>query len=492
MSARPKTPTHADEKQAILYGHPIPENSFAVRDLVHKLPGVGLFDLRRTEDGAHACTFCGACQKACPVDCIDVRRDPSRSHGKGKERHFAGTITLDERRCMTCNHCMETCKFDALVPTELYWEHRRRVQELGHKTPQLSSGHGLCSGCGASIVVNQVLSQVKSHYVVSGATGCLEVSTTRYPYTAWKGSYIHTNFENAAATLSGVETAFRALHKRGKLEDRVKFIAFGGDGGTYDIGLQALSGAMERGHDMLYVCYDNGGYMNTGFQRSSATPHGAWTTTSPVGSDLPGKMGHSKNLTEIMVAHRLPYVAQSSPHDPQDLTHKASKALEIEGPTFLNVLSACPRGWRTDNDEGVDLMRLATETCYWPLFEVNDGVYRLTYRPRHKQPLGKWLERQGRFAHLALPGNEHLLETLQEWVDFEWDLLLRKCDEIPEAQWDKASSRHKAEPFVMHPSKAHLESLGEPLTASMTYTATEWDDFDWGRHSGFSDGAFED
>ena len=156
------------------------------------------------------------------------------------------------------------------------------------------------------------------------------------------------------------------------------------------------------------------------------------------------------------------------------------------------MLSACPRGWRTDNDEGVDLMRLATETCYWPLFEVNDGVYRLTYRPRHKQPLGKWLERQGRFAHLALPGNEHLLETLQEWVDFEWDLLLRKCDEIPESQWDKASSRHKAEPFVMHPSKAHLESLGEPLTASMTYTATEWDDFDWGRHSGFSDGAFED
>ena len=140
-----------------------------------------------------------------------------------------------------------------------------------------------------------------------------------------------------------------------------------------------------------------------------------------------------------MVAHRLPYVAQSSPHDPQDLIHKASKALAIEGPTFLNVLSACPRGWRTDNDEGIDLMRLATETCYWPLFEVNEGVYRLTYRPRHKQPLGKWLERQGRFAHLALPGNEHMLETLQEWVDVEWDLLLRKCDEIPEDQWDKAS-----------------------------------------------------
>ena len=150
MSARPKTPTHADDKHAILYGHPIPENSFAVRDLVHKLPGVGLFDLRRTESGAHACTFCGACQKACPVDCIDVRRDPSRSHGKGKERHFAGTITLDERRCITCDHCVEACKFDALVPTELYAEHRRRVQELAHQTPQLSSGHGICSGCGGA------------------------------------------------------------------------------------------------------------------------------------------------------------------------------------------------------------------------------------------------------------------------------------------------------------------------------------------------------
>ena len=459
MSARPKTPTHADEKHAILYGHPIPENSFAVRDLVHKLPGVGLFDLRRTEDGAHACTFCGACQKACPVDCIDVRRDPSRSHGKGKERHFAGTITLDERRCMTCNHCMETCKFDALVPTELYTEHRRRVQELGHKTPQLSAGHGLCSGCGASMVVNQVLSQVKSHYVVSGATGCLEVSTTRYPYTAWKGSYIHTNFENAAATLSGVETAFRAMYKRGKLEDRVKFIAFGGDGGTYDIGLQALSGAMERGHDMLYVCYDNGALHE---HRLPALHRDA---ARRLDHHQPGRRraaGQARPQQEPHRDHGRPTACPTWP-SPRRTTRRTSrtrpsKALAIEGPTFLNVLSACPRGWRTDNDEGVDLMRSATETCYWPLFEVNQGTYRLTYRPRHKRPLGEWLERQGRFAHLALPGNEHLLETLQEWVDFEWDLSLRKCDEIPEEKWDKASSRHKAEPFVMHPSRAHLES----------------------------------
>ena len=475
-----------------LYGHPIPENEFAVRELQDKLPGVGLFDLRRTEGGGHACTFCGACAKKCPVECIDVRLDKSRTHGKGKERHFAGTITFDERRCMTCNHCMEACKFDALVPTDLYFEHRERVQGVAARDTALAAGHGLCSGCGASVIVNQVLSQVDSHYVVAGATGCLEVSTTRYPYTSWKGSYIHTNFENAAATLSGVETAFRALRRRGRLEDKVKFIAFGGDGGTYDIGLQALSGAMERGHQMLYVCYDNGAYMNTGFQRSSATPHGAWTTTSPVGDAVPGKVGHSKNLTEIMVGHRLPYVAQSSPHDPQDLIHKAAKALAVDGPTFLNVLSPCPRGWRCADDDGISLARLATDTCYWPLFEVNDGEYRLTYRPRHKRPLGEWLERQGRFSHLALPGNEHVLESLQTWVDREWDLLLRKCDEIPESRWDSAAHRRKAEPFVMHPTRPHLESLGEPLTASMSYTALEWDDLGWGRHSGFGDGGFED
>ena len=206
--ARARTSTY-------LYGHPIPENSFAVRDLVHNLPGSGLFD---------------------------VRRDPSRSHGKGKERHFAGTFTLDERRCMTCNHCLEACKFDALVPTALYEEHRPRVQALGARPSELASGHGLYAGCGASLVVNQVLSQVAGPYAVAGATGCLEVSTTRYPYIAWKGSYIHTNFENAAATLSGVETAYRALRRRGKISERVKSIAFGGDGGTFDIGLQALSG----------------------------------------------------------------------------------------------------------------------------------------------------------------------------------------------------------------------------------------------------------
>ena len=277
--------------------------------------------------------------------------------------------------------------------------------------------------------------------VVGSATGCLEVSTTIYPYTSWKSSFIHSAFENSAATISGVETAYRALKKKGKIEENVRFIAFGGDGGTYDIGLQSLSGAMERGHSMLYVCYDNGAYMNTGFQRSGATPVGAWTTTSPIGSASAGKIQHRKNLTEIMVAHGIPYVAQASPHDPRDLVAKAAKALSIDGPTFLNVISPCPRGWRAEGAETIALARESVNTCYWPLFEIVDGEYRLTYRPRHKQPLIPWLKKQGRFAHLFKPGGEAALAMLVKWVDDEWEKLLRKCGEPSEAEWQEYLQR---------------------------------------------------
>ena len=179
-------------------------------------------------------------------------------------------------------------------------------------------------------MVRQVLMGTEDPVVVSSATGCLEVSTTIYPYTSWKGRFVHTAFENAAATLSGVETAYSALKQKGAIDEDVKFIAFGGDGGTYDIGLQSLSGAMERGHRMLYVCYDNGAYMNTGFQRSGATPMGAWTTTSPVGQEQAGKVQNRKNLTEIMIAHGLG-TSPRPPHDPRDLVRKAAKALTSMG-----------------------------------------------------------------------------------------------------------------------------------------------------------------
>ena len=190
------------------------------------------------------------------------------------------------------------------------------LKNIMNKPERLAPGHRMCAGCGATIAVRAVLRALHEddHAVIGNATGCLEVSSFMYPYTAWEDSYIHNAFENAGATLSGVETAYNALKKRGKLpEDATfKFITFGGDGGTYDIGFQSLSGAMERGHDMVYVCYDNGAYMNTGIQRSSATPRYADSTTTPVGSVQQGKGQNKKDLTEIMVAHGIPYVAQTT------------------------------------------------------------------------------------------------------------------------------------------------------------------------------------
>src|SRR5512135_3107838 len=245
-----------------------------------------------------------------------------------------------------------------------------KLKDLSQKEDLLTGGHRMCAGCGAPIVVRQMLLAIDEPVVIANATGCLEVATTIYPYSAWKTPWIHSAFENAAASISGVEAMYQSLKKQGKIpaDQKIKFLAFGGDGGTYDIGLQSLSGALERGHKMLYVCYDNGAYMNTGFQRSGATPTGAWTTTSPVGSESPGKLQQRKILTELMIAHGIPYVAQASPHDPRDLVRKAAKALSIDGPTFLNVLAPCPRGWRSDGAESIELAREAVNTCYWPLF----------------------------------------------------------------------------------------------------------------------------
>jgi len=193
------------------------------------------------------------------------------------------------------------------------------LKELSNVPEVLAPGHRMCAGCGAPVVVRQILRGAKAPVVVANATGCLEVSTTIYPYTSWNSPFIHTAFENAAASLSGVEAAYNSLKRQGKVTEEIKFVAFGGDGGTYDIGLQSLSGAMERGHNMVYVCYDNGAYMNTGIQRSSATPKGADTTTTPVGKLQPGKTERRKDLTKIMIAHGIPYVAQVAPSHWNDL-----------------------------------------------------------------------------------------------------------------------------------------------------------------------------
>src|SRR5574344_1495379 len=238
---------------------------------------------------------------------------------------------------------------------------------IAEKPSRFTAGHRMCAGCGAPVVARMVLRALKpeDHAVISVATGCMEVSTFIYPYTAWTDSFIHTAFE-------GAEAAYKALKRKGKIpEDQTtKFIAFGGDGGTYDIGLQSLSGAMERGHDMVYVCYDNGAYMNTGIQRSSATPRFEDTTTTPAGKVIPGKMQPRKDLTQIMVSHHLPYVAQTiGVNNFKDLYEKAEKAIYTEGPTFLNVLAPCPRGWGYPTDMLMEMNKLAIDTCYWPLYE---------------------------------------------------------------------------------------------------------------------------
>jgi pyruvate ferredoxin oxidoreductase beta subunit len=303
------------------------------------------------------------------------------------------------------------------------------LKELARKPELLSPGHRLCAGCMAPTVVRQILKAVDTPVVVGNATGCLEVSTTIFPQTAWRCSWIHNAFENAAATLSGVEAAYKSLKRQGKVKEDFRFIAFGGDGGTYDIGLQSLSGAMERGHHMLYVCYDNGAYMNTGIQRSSATPRGADTTTSPAGEVIPGKPMHRKDLTGIMAAHNIPYVAQVSPSHWNDVVTKTKKALDCGGASFINALAPCHRGWRYPIEEGVEIARLAVDTCYWPLFEVVDGRWALTYRPKEKKPLVEFLKAQGRFKHLFTPANEHILREMQDAVDRNWEALLKRCGE---------------------------------------------------------------
>jgi pyruvate ferredoxin oxidoreductase beta subunit len=308
------------------------------------------------------------------------------------------------------------------------------IKELSKKEELFTSGHRLCSGCGAPIVVKMVVMAIDYPLVVANATGCLEVSSCISEYTAWKIPWMHSAFENAAASISGVETMYRSLKKQGKISDEIKFIAFGGDGGTYDIGFQSLSGAMDRGHDMLYICYDNGAYMNTGIQLSSATPFGANTTTCPVGSHNAGKLRQRKDLTKIMAAHGVPYVAQASPSHWQDLMKMVKKAVVIKGPKFINIISPCNRGWRTQTNDAIRLSRLAVDTCYWPLFEIENGVTKITHMPKDKKDVVKYLKPQGRFKHMFTSENEWMVTAAQAYVDAYWARLQQEqqCFAPPE------------------------------------------------------------
>ena len=302
------------------------------------------------------------------------------------------------------------------------------IKELAKQPERLLGGHRLCAGCGASIVVRQVLMATKDPVVVGASTGCLEVATTIYPYTAWKTPFIHNAFENVAATISGVETAYRALKKQGKIKKDIKFVAFGGDGGTYDIGLQSLSGALERGHNFVYVCYNNEAYMNTGIQRSGATSKGASTTTAPAGKASYGKRQFRKDLTSIVAAHKIPYVAQASASSWNDLVTKSQKAFAVEGPAFLNVISMCHRGWRFPQQDTIKISKLAVETGFWPLIEIENGNWKFTYKPKQRKPVVEFLKPQGRFKHLFKEENKHILDEIQKDVDEDWARLERMCE----------------------------------------------------------------
>jgi len=310
------------------------------------------------------------------------------------------------------------------------------AKEIVEKPELFTSGHRACAGCGPAIALRQIMKATRGPTIVTSATGCMEVVSTIYPYTAWKVPFIHTAFENVAANASGIEAALKAMKRKGRLEhENVDVIAFAGDGGTFDIGIQALSGAAERGHDFLYVLYDNEAYMNTGIQRSGGTPHGASTTTSPAGRVIPGKPQYKKPIADIMVAHDIPYVATASISSWRDLLVKTRKGLEIEGPAFMHVFTPCPRGWRYDASKTIEIARLGVETCIFPLWETIDGEYSLSpqskilaLKPERKKKVTEYLKMQRRFRHLFKPEFKHVINEIQQMVDKRWNRLLKRCN----------------------------------------------------------------
>jgi pyruvate ferredoxin oxidoreductase beta subunit len=302
------------------------------------------------------------------------------------------------------------------------------LKELTDDEP-LAPGHRLCAGCGASVAARMALKMARGPVVVVNATGCLEVASTIYPYTAWRVPWLHVAFENAAAVASGVEAGFKGLMRRGAWSKVPDVIAFGGDGGTFDIGIQALSGALERGHDMVYICYDNEAYMNTGIQRSGATPHGASTTTSPSGSKIPGKPEWKKDFAGICAAHGIEFVATASVAYWNDYMTKVRRAIEVEGPAVIHVLAPCPRGWRCDSADSIKMARLAVQTRYFPVYEIEKGKYKMTVKVPKPVPVEELLKAQGRFNHLFRPEHQGEVERIQKWVDDNWARISALCGE---------------------------------------------------------------
>jgi len=283
-------------------------------------------------------------------------------------------------------------------------------------------GHRACQGCAEILGLRHALKIFGRDTVIAMATGCMEIISTPLPTTSWTLPWIHVAFENAAAVASGVEAGLRILRKKRKIPDKdVHIVAIGGDGGTADIGLQALSGALERYHKFTYICVDNEAYMNTGIQRSSSTPYGASTTTSPAGKVSIGQQTWKKNMVKIAAAHNIPYAATACPSYPFDLIEKVKKAKMANGPSYLHFLSVCPTGWRIPTEAAIKYGRLAVETGVFPLYEIKDGKYNITFNPEPLRPVKDYLKGQGRFRHLT---DEHI-DYIQKRVTKEWEELKR-------------------------------------------------------------------
>jgi len=282
------------------------------------------------------------------------------------------------------------------------------VENLAIYVPRLvttkeyfAPGHRACMGCGEALAVRLVCKALGRNVIIANATGCMEIVSSQLPYTSWEVPWVHTLFENTAAVASGIEAGIKVLRRKGKYSKKPKVVAMAGDGGTADIGLQALSGALERGHNLIYICFDNEAYMNTGIQRSSATPFGASTTTSPAGKVSIGQTTWKKNMPAIAAAHDIPYVATACHSYPFDLMNKINKAIRVEGPSYIHILSVCPTGWRLPSDLTIRAGRLAVETGIFPIYEIEEGRYTLNLDFPHLRPVEDYFKLQGRFRHLT-------------------------------------------------------------------------------------------
>jgi len=289
-----------------------------------------------------------------------------------------------------------------------------------------AKGHRACAGCGEAIAIRLIGKAAGENSIIVESTGCMEVVSTPYPQTAWRLPWIHGAFENNASIGAGVEAALKATGK----ED-VNVVVVGGDGASYDIGIRAMSGTFERGHNITYVCTDNEAYMNTGIQRSGATPYGASTTTSPAGTESIGKEEWKKDLTHILAAHGSPYCATASIGFHADAFRKLKTAIETKGPTFVNILGTCVPGWRISPSISVEITKLAVNTGIWPLYEIVDGKHTVNMPkdPEKLTPVEEYLKIQGRYRHLFKPEkNEEEIGKIQEQVKENLKVLLKHAE----------------------------------------------------------------